>query len=201
MEVIVIYLGVCRSTGENFGCSWECRGTNMGSTKNLWEMPGILWIIIWRTAGITSAKFKSVRKPHANLSDTPLPLTRASKYFQMLPGPRGAWKCARGLCICNFRCSWKHLDLSTCIQDATRFDYKHSQILEQLSPLHRSLGDFESSWDLCSSYAGELVPYSHSIHRQKSKSTIDCAMRTCAHAWLIASFLWTPAWRAAYSCL
>jgi hypothetical protein len=38
-------------------------------------------------------------------------------------------------------------------------------------------------------------------HRQKCKSTIDCAKRTCAHAQLIASFPWTPAQRAAYSHL
>jgi len=35
----------------------------------------------------TSAKCKSVWKPHANLPDTPVDLTSASKYFQMLPGP------------------------------------------------------------------------------------------------------------------
>jgi hypothetical protein len=39
------------------------------------------------------------------------------------------------------------------------------------------------------------------IHRQKCKSTIDCATRTRAHAQLIASFPWTPARRAAYSRL
>ena len=35
----------------------------------------------------TSAKCKSVRKPQANLPDTPVDLTSAPKYFQMLPGP------------------------------------------------------------------------------------------------------------------
>jgi len=35
----------------------------------------------------SSAKCNSVRKPYTNLSDTPVALARASKYFQMLPAP------------------------------------------------------------------------------------------------------------------
>jgi hypothetical protein len=40
--------------------------------------------------GDASAKCKSVRKSHANLPDTPVYPTSASKYFQMLLGPPGA---------------------------------------------------------------------------------------------------------------
>ena len=46
----------------------------------------------------TSAKCKLVWKPHANLPDSPVALTRASKYFQMLSGPPGASHSALRLC-------------------------------------------------------------------------------------------------------
>jgi len=42
----------CQSAGENFGCTLMCRLTKAGITNKLWEMPGILCIIIWRTAGV-----------------------------------------------------------------------------------------------------------------------------------------------------
>jgi len=35
MEVIVISLGIRRSAGENFRCTWECRRTNAGVTSTL----------------------------------------------------------------------------------------------------------------------------------------------------------------------
>jgi len=38
----------------------------------------------------------------------------------MLPGPHGALQCALGLYKSILRCSWKHLQLWRCIQDATR---------------------------------------------------------------------------------
>jgi len=52
MGVIVISLEACRSAGENFGCTWECRRTNAGITNKLREMPGFLWILIRRTADV-----------------------------------------------------------------------------------------------------------------------------------------------------
>jgi len=52
MGVIVISLGTRQSAGENFGCTWECRWTNLAITNNLWEMPGFLWVLIWRTASV-----------------------------------------------------------------------------------------------------------------------------------------------------
>jgi len=58
---------------------------------------------------VASARCKSVRKLHANLPDTPLALTSASKYFQMLPAPPGALQCALRLCRSICRCSSKHL--------------------------------------------------------------------------------------------
>jgi hypothetical protein len=36
-----------------------------------------------------------------------------------------------------------------CIQNATRFDFQNSVILEGLRPQHRSVGDFVCSWKLC----------------------------------------------------
>jgi len=52
MGVIVISLGAPWSAGEYFGCTWECRWTNVGITNKLWEMPGFVWIFIRRTAGV-----------------------------------------------------------------------------------------------------------------------------------------------------
>jgi len=74
------------------------------------------------TPECTSAKCKSVRKPHANLPDTPVDLIGAPKWFQMLPGPPGAKQSALGLWESILRRFWKHLQLWRCIQDATRFD-------------------------------------------------------------------------------
>jgi len=71
----------------------------------------------------SSAKCKSLRQPHANLPDTPVALTSASKYFQMLPGSPGALQSALRLCKSILRCSWKHLQFWMWIQDTTGFDY------------------------------------------------------------------------------
>ena len=68
----------------------------------------------------SSAKSKSVQKPHAHLLDTPVALTSALKYFQMLPGPPGALQCALRLFKSILRCFWKYVQLWRCIQDATR---------------------------------------------------------------------------------
>jgi hypothetical protein len=47
---------------------------------------------------ITSAKCNSGRKPYANLSDTPVALASASKYFQMLPAPLWSFaKCSQSV--------------------------------------------------------------------------------------------------------
>ena len=52
-----------------------------------------------------SAKCNSVRKLYANLSDTPVALASASKYFQMLPAPPGALQNALRLCKTIHTCS------------------------------------------------------------------------------------------------
>jgi len=52
-----------------------------------------------------SGKCKSVQMPHPNYPDTPVDLTSASKYFQMLPGPPEAKYSALRLCKCILRCS------------------------------------------------------------------------------------------------
>jgi len=110
---------------------------------------------------LTSAKCHSVQKPYANLPDTPVALASVSKYFQMLPAPPGALQSALRLCKSILTCSWKHLHWWRSIQDAMRFDYSNTRIVELLRPLRRSAGDFESSWDICTSSVGDLVPYSH----------------------------------------
>ena len=91
-----------------------------------------LWMGVGRFSRPPSAKCNSVRKPHAILPDTPGVLTSASKYFPTLPDPPGANQSALRLCKSIFRCSWKHLQLWRCIQDAP------SRIVK-----------FRSSWDLC----------------------------------------------------
>jgi len=52
MGVIVISMGICWSAGEDFGCTRECRRTKAEITNELWGMPVILKIFIWRTAGV-----------------------------------------------------------------------------------------------------------------------------------------------------
>jgi len=81
------------------------------------------------------AKCKSVWKPNANLPDTLVALTSASKYFQILPAPPGTLQSALRLCKTILRCSWKHLQLWRSIQDAMR--------------LTTRIVKFWSCWDLC----------------------------------------------------
>jgi len=63
------------------------------------------------TNRVSSAKCKSVRKPSPNLSDTPGALANASKYFQILPTPPGAFQSALRLCKSIVIHCWKHLQL------------------------------------------------------------------------------------------
>jgi len=77
-------------------------------------------VVGWNVKATTSAKCKSVWKLHTILQDTPVALTSAFVYFQMLPGPPGALQCALRLCKSIRRCSCKDLQLWRCIQDATR---------------------------------------------------------------------------------
>ena len=80
-------------------------------------------LFVWSSSHwSTSAKCKSVRKPQANLPDTPTDLTRAPKWFQMLPGRPRAKQSDLGLCKSILRCSWEQLLLWRSIQDATRCD-------------------------------------------------------------------------------
>jgi len=72
---------------------------------------------------LTSARCKSIPKRHTILTDTPVALTSASKYFQMLPAPPGALPSALRLYKSILMCYRKHLQLWRCIQDATRFEY------------------------------------------------------------------------------
>jgi len=46
----------------------------------------------------TSAKCELVQKPNSNLPDTPVAITNAAKYFQMVPGHPGALQSTLRLC-------------------------------------------------------------------------------------------------------
>ena len=76
-----------------------------------------------RNAAQTSAKCKSGRKPHTNISDTPVAHTSACKYIQTLQGPTEPLHSALRLCKSVVRCSWKHQQLWRSIHNATRFGY------------------------------------------------------------------------------
>jgi len=85
--------------------------------------PHQAWTMICKVSLLTSAKCNSVQKPYPTLQDTPVALTSASKYFQLLPAPPGALQSALRLCKSIVKCCWKHLHWWRCIQDATKFDY------------------------------------------------------------------------------
>ena len=86
-----------------------------------WTIQPLSWV--WSNPEMsTSAKCKSVRRPHPNLQDTPVDLTGAPKEFQMLPGLPGAKQSALRLSKSILKCSGKNLQFWRCIQDATRFD-------------------------------------------------------------------------------
>jgi len=78
--------------------------------------------ILSDTTGVFQ-RLKYILLMYANLPDTPVALTSASKYFQMLPAPPGALQSALRLCTSILTCFWKHLQRWRCIQDAMRFDY------------------------------------------------------------------------------
>jgi len=73
--------------------------------QTLW-LCGQLWPYIVMVSLGTSAKCKSVQTPHANLPDTPVAFTSASKHFQMLPGLPGALQSTLRLSKSILRCSW-----------------------------------------------------------------------------------------------
>jgi len=94
-----------------------------------------------------SAKCKLGWKQHTIHPDTPNDLTSASKYFEMLPDPLRTKESALRLCKSILRCSWNHLKLWRCIQDTSTFELQNSQILELLTSLRRSAGDFKRCWE------------------------------------------------------
>ena len=90
----------------------------------------------------TSAKCNSVRKLYANLPDTLVALTTASKYSQMLPAPPGALQSVLRLCKSILTCSSKHLKWWRCIQDAMRLSIR---IVKLWSCRDRCIGLQETS--------------------------------------------------------
>jgi len=128
----------------------------------------------WGREGIafcTSAKCNAVQKPHAILPDTPGDLTGASKYIQTLPDPPGAKQSALRLCKSILRCSWKHLQLWRCIQDAPSRIVKFWSSWDLCADLRETSREAETAAPLCGilgerprplpSSAGDLMPYSH----------------------------------------
>jgi hypothetical protein len=67
-----------------------------------------------------TAKFKSLWKPHGRFPDTLVALNSASTYFQILPGTTRVFQCALRLSKNILWCSWKHLQLWTCIRNGVR---------------------------------------------------------------------------------
>jgi len=118
-----------------------------------------------------SAKCKSVQKPHTYLPDTPVDLTSAPLYFEMLPGPCGAMKRALRRCKSILLCSWKLQRIWRCIQNATRLDLEDIPIIEQRGPCAEVCGRVRDQLrPLCSS-GGGLVPYFHSSGSLRSIRT------------------------------
>jgi hypothetical protein len=60
--------------------------------------------------------------PYAGHPDTPVDLTGASNYLEVLPGFAEAKQSAIRLCKSTVRCFWKHMQLWKCIEDALRLD-------------------------------------------------------------------------------
>jgi len=128
----------------------------------------------YHNTGLTekiSAKFNSVRKLHAILPDTPGDLTSASKHFQTLPDPPGDKQSALRLCKSIHRCSWEHLQLWRCIQDAPSRIVKYRSSWDLCADLRETSREAETAVQLCGilrerprplhSSAGDLMPYSH----------------------------------------
>jgi len=96
--------------------------------------------------------------------------------------------------------SWLHVDiLRICFSERYQvflWLYPGSSIVVTTPYISSSTSEHTVWWHPPAS--GSLYIYQHP---EKCKSTIDCAMRTCTLAQLIASFSWTPARRAAYSRL
>jgi hypothetical protein len=79
----------------------------------------------------------------------------------MFPAPTGALESALTLGKRILTCFWKHTRWWWWVQDASRCISLDCQMFQLLWHLRRSAGDFENSWDLCTSSAGDIVPYSH----------------------------------------
>jgi hypothetical protein len=105
-------------------CTWKLWSTMFGNPLRDWDQ------VNW-----SSAKCNLVQKWYAYLPDTPVALTTAFKYFQMLPAPPGGLQSALRLCKSILTCSWMHLESWRCIQDAMRLTIR--------------IAKFWSYWDLC----------------------------------------------------
>jgi len=114
----------------------------------------------------------------------------------MLQDPPGAKQSALRLCKSILRHSWKHRDWWRWIQDATGSDLQNSQILYQLEPLRRSVGDFEKSWDYCSvlretSRIAETTAQLCGIHRQQLRLLHGSASDLVPYSHSIGSYITT----------
>jgi len=132
-----------------------------------------------------------VRKQDPYIPDTVVNLTRTSQNFRLLPGHPSTHRCDLWLQKIILRCFWNQLQLCRCIQDATIYNLRYSQILEQLRPLGRSVWDFESSWDLCTAKweTVNFVPYSHSSGTESSIGTTHVIYHICLYYSNIIQFI------------
>jgi len=136
-----------------------------------------------------SAKCNSVQKPHANLPDTPVPFTSASKYFQMLPGPPGAFVSTHRLCKSILRSFWTLMQLWMCILNTTRFDYYDSQMLERVIPPRSSVGDSVPNFPHSRSYDSIRTGTSSILSLLQSKDSLPHNM-----ACIISLSLYVQIW-------
>jgi hypothetical protein len=120
----------------------------------------------------TSAKCKSVQKPHTIFPDTPHDLTSESNYFQTLPDRPGVTQSALRLCKSNLTCVWTHLQWWRCIQDAPSRIVNGRSSWDLCADLWETFREAETAGQLCGmdsdwprllrSSTGDLILYSHS---------------------------------------
>jgi len=146
--VLHLNFGICSVFLKQSQVLWDSVRELSGLPGRTWSYGGTFKMLQYVTYK-TSAKCKSVQMSYITLPDTPVDLTSTAKYFLMLPSPPGATQRAVRPRQSTPRCCSKHMELWRCIQYASIFDLWNSPTFDELGPLHRSVGDFESSWDLC----------------------------------------------------
>jgi len=104
---------------------------------------------MWIGQNRTWTKCRSVQMPHGHLWDARVGLTSVLNLVLTLPDPFQVRHSSLRFGKSNSRCSWMHLQLWRCIQDAMRIDLLYSPTLKLLRPQRKSAGDFDRRRDLC----------------------------------------------------